>query len=47
MVIDVALPTDQTLVDYTMYREIGSHDHNVSTLGQKDLKIYRSFPQNG
>lgn len=47
MVIDVALPTDETLVDYTAYKEIGQFDHSVSTLGQRELKIYRSFPQNG
>lgn len=43
----MSLPTDDTLVDYTVYREINNSDHNVSTLGQRELKVYKSFPQNG
>ena len=46
-VIDVSLPTDDTLVDYTVYREISNSDINVSTLGQRELKVYKNFPQNG
>lgn len=47
MVIDVALPTDDSLVDYTTFREVAPSDNNVGTLGQRQLKTYRSFPQNG
>lgn len=32
-VIDVGLPTDDTLVDFTSYRETDSPNPNVSTLG--------------
>lgn len=47
MVIDIALPTDDSLVDYTSYKEVPSSEGNIGTLGQKCLKTYRSFPQNG
>lgn len=47
MVIDLSLPTDDSLVDYTSYREVSPSEANVGTLGQRHLKTYRSFPQNG
>ena len=46
MVIDVKLPTEDSLVDYTSYKEISS-DSNIGTLGQQTLKIARFYPQNG